>query len=143
MIHDRKGKEMIQTLQVRSSKKTELIDITRQVAEIVQKTGVKEGLCILYVPHTTAGITINENADPSVPRDILMEINKIVPFEDRYQHTEGNSAAHIKSSLIGTSLTLFIESGRLLLGTWQGIFFAEFDGPRSRQVHIKVIEERR
>jgi len=134
---------MIQTLQVRSSKKTELIDITRQVAEIVQKTGVKEGLCILYVPHTTAGITINENADPSVPRDILMEINKIVPFEDRYQHTEGNSAAHIKSSLIGTSLTLFIESGRLLLGTWQGIFFAEFDGPRSRQVHIKVIEERR
>ncbi len=134
---------MVKTLQVQSSKQTEFIDITRQVTEIVLKTGIKEGLCILYVPHTTAGITINENADPSVPRDIQMEINKIVPFEDRYLHTEGNSAAHIKSSLMGTSLTLFIESGRLLLGTWQGIFFCEFDGPRSRQVHVKVIEDRR
>lgn len=143
MIHARRGKEMIQTLQVRSSRQTEFIDITRQVTETVLRTGVKEGLCILYVPHTTAGITINENADPSVPKDILMEINKIVPFEDRYQHLEGNSAAHIKSSLIGCSLTLFIESGRLLLGTWQGIFFCEFDGPRSRQVHVKVIEDRR
>lgn len=131
---------MIQTLQVRSSKRTELIDITRQVMEAVQKTGVKEGLCILYVPHTTAAITINENADPSVPRDILMEINKLIPFEDHYQHTEGNSAAHIKSSLIGCSRTLFIESGKALLGTWQGVFFCEFDGPRNRQVYVKVIE---
>jgi secondary thiamine-phosphate synthase enzyme len=130
---------MIQTLQVRSSKQTEFIDITRLVQEIVQKAGVEDGLCILLVPHTTAAVTINENADPSVPRDILMELNKIVPFEDRYQHTEGNSPAHIKSSLIGCSQTLFIESGKLLLGTWQGIFFCEFDGPRNRQVHIKVI----
>jgi secondary thiamine-phosphate synthase enzyme len=130
---------MIQTLQVRSSKQTEFIDITRLVQEIVQKAGVEDGLCILLVPHTTAAVTINENADPSVPRDILMELNKIVPFEDRYQHTEGNSPAHIKSSLIGCSQTLFIESGELLLGTWQGIFFCEFDGPRNRQVHIKVI----
>jgi secondary thiamine-phosphate synthase enzyme len=130
---------MIQTLQVRSSKQTEFIDITRLVQEIVQKAGVEDGLCILLVPHTTAAVTINENADPSVPRDILMELNKIVPFEDRYQHTEGNSPAHIKSSLIGCSQTLFIESGKLLLGTWQGIFFYEFDGPRNRQVHIKVI----
>ncbi len=132
---------MMQTLQVRSSKQTELIDITQQVAEVVQKTGVREGLCILFVPHTTAAITINENADPSVPRDILMELNKIVPFDDRYHHTEGNSAAHIKSSLIGCSRTLFIESGRLALGTWQGIFFCEFDGPRHRQVQVKVIAE--
>jgi len=130
---------MIQTLQVRSSKQTEFIDITRLVQEFVQKAGVEDGLCILLVPHTTAAVTINENADPSVPRDILMELNKIVPFEDRYQHTEGNSPAHIKSSLIGCSQTLFIESGELLLGTWQGIFFCEFDGPRNRQVHIKVI----
>jgi secondary thiamine-phosphate synthase enzyme len=130
---------MIQTLQVRSSKQTEFIDITRLVQEIVQKAGVEDGLCILLVPHTTAAVTINENADPSVPRDILMELNKIVPFEDRYQHTEGNSPAHIKSSLIGCSQTLFIESGKLLLGTWQGIFFCELDGPRNRQVHIKVI----
>lgn len=134
---------MIQTLQVRSSKQTELIDITRLVVDLVKKTSVKEGLCILYVPHTTAAITINENADPSVPKDILMELNKIVPFEDRYQHAEGNSAAHIKSSLIGCSRTLFIESGRLLLGTWQGIFFCEFDGPRNRQVYVKIITDGR
>jgi len=94
---------MIQTLQVRSSKQTELIDITRPVAEAIQKTGVKEGLCMIFTPHTTAAVTINENADPSVPKDILMELNKIVPFEDRYQHPEGNSAAHIKSSLVGCS----------------------------------------
>lgn len=131
---------MIQTLQVRSSKQTELIDITRSVAEAVHKTGVKEGFCVIFTPHTTAAVTINENADPSVPRDILMELNKIVPFEDRYQHSEGNSAAHIKSSLVGCSRTLFIESGKLLLGTWQGIFFCEFDGPRSRQVHVKVVK---
>jgi secondary thiamine-phosphate synthase enzyme len=131
---------MIQTLQVRSSKQTELIDITRLIQEIVQKAGVEDGLCMLFVPHTTAAVTINENADPSVPRDILMEFNKIVPFEDRYQHTEGNSSAHIKSSLVGCSQTLFIESGRLLLGTWQGIFFCEFDGPRNRQVYVKVVK---
>lgn len=134
---------MIQTFSVKSSKQTELIDITRLVQETVQKAGVKDGLCVIFTPHTTAAVTINENADPSVPRDILMELNKIVPFEDRYQHAEGNSAAHIKSSLIGCSRTLFVESGRLLLGTWQGIFFCEFDGPRSRQVHVKVISDGR
>jgi secondary thiamine-phosphate synthase enzyme len=131
---------MIHTLQVRSSKQTELIDITRLVQEAVQKAEVQEGLCVIFTPHTTAAVTINENADPSVPRDILMELNKIVPFEDRYQHSEGNSAAHVKSSLIGCSRTLFIESGRLLLGTWQGIFFCEFDGPRNRQVHVKTVK---
>jgi len=134
---------MAQTFSVKSSKQTELIDITRPVQEAVQKAGVKEGLCVIFTPHTTAAVTINENADPSVPRDILMELNKIVPFEDRYQHTEGNSSAHIKSSLIGCSQTLFIESGRLLLGTWQGIFFCEFDGPRDRQVYVKVVPDGR
>ncbi len=132
---------MVQTFSIKSSKQTELIDITRSVIEAVQKTGVKDGLCVIFIPHTTAAVTINENADPSVPRDLLMELNKIVPFEDRYQHSEGNSAAHIKSSLIGCSRTLLIESGKLLLGTWQGIFFCEFDGPRNRQVHVKVISE--
>jgi len=131
---------MTQTFSVKSSKQTELIDITRLIQEIVQKAGAEDGLCMLFVPHTTAAVTINENADPSVPRDILMELNKIVPFEDRYQHTEGNSSAHIKSSLVGCSQTLFIESGRLLLGTWQGIFFCEFDGPRNRQVYVKVVK---
>lgn len=134
-------RKVIQTLQVRSLKQTEFIDITRIVQEAVHKAGVKEGLCILYVPHTTAAVSVNENADPSVPRDILMELNKIVPFEDRYQHTEGNSPAHIKSSLVGCSQTLIIDSGKILLGTWQGIFFCEFDGPRSRQVHVKVISD--
>src|SRR4030067_342493 len=131
---------MTQTFSVRSSKQTEFIDITRPVQEVVQKAGVKEGLCVIFTPHTTAAVTINENADPSVPRDILMEINKIVSFEDRYQHTEGNSPAHIKSSLVGCSQTLIIESGKLLLGTWQGIFFCDFDGPRNRQVQVKVVK---
>ncbi len=130
---------MLQTFQVRTSKKTELIDITHIVQEIVQKTGVKNGVCYLFVPHTTAAITINENADPSVPQDIVMEINKIVPFEDRYHHLEGNSSAHIKASLVGTSETIFVDSGRLVLGTWQGIFFCEFDGPRNRTVHVKMM----
>ncbi|MDI7259012.1 MAG: secondary thiamine-phosphate synthase enzyme YjbQ [Thermodesulfobacteriota bacterium] len=130
----------MQTFQVRSSKPTEFIDITRSVEEAVQKTRVRDGVCIIFVPHTTAAVTINENADPSVPKDILMELNKIVPFEDKYQHTEGNSPAHIKSSLIGCSETVFVESGKLVLGTWQGIFFCEFDGPRSRQVYVKVIK---
>lgn len=137
------GMEMLQTLHVNSSKRTEFIDITRLVQEVVQKARIKEGLCILFVPHTTAAITINENADPSVPRDIQAELNKVIPFEDQYQHTEGNSAAHIKSSLIGISETLLIESGKLVLGTWQGIFFCEFDGPRSREIHVKIIDSGR
>jgi secondary thiamine-phosphate synthase enzyme len=131
---------MIQTFQVRTSKQTELVDITRFVEEAVQKTGLKDGVCIIFVPHTTAAITINENADPSVPNDIVMELNKIVPFEDRYQHLEGNSPAHIKASLVGLSQTVFVESGKLVLGTWQGIFFCEFDGPRNRKVHVKVMK---
>lgn len=130
----------IQTFQLRTSRKTELIDVTHSVQEVLQKADVDNGICIVFVPHTTAAVTINENADLSVPQDILMELNKIVPFEDRYHHMEGNSPAHIKASLLGSSQAVFVESGQLVLGTWQGIFFCEFDGPRNRKVHVKVIE---
>jgi secondary thiamine-phosphate synthase enzyme len=132
--------EMIQTFQVKTSKQTEFIDITRSVQEAVKKTGVEEGICFIFIPHTTAAVTINENADPSVSQDIIMELNKVVPFQDRYQHLEGNSPAHIKASLIGCSQTVFVESGKLALGTWQGIFFCEFDGPRNRKVYVKVMK---
>jgi len=101
---------------------------------------VKDGICFIYIPHTTAAVTINENADPSVSRDMIMALNKIVPFKDGYQHLEGNSPAHIKASLIGPSVAVFVQSGRLVLGTWQGIFFCEFDGPRSRQVYVNVMK---
>jgi secondary thiamine-phosphate synthase enzyme len=131
---------MMETFHVKTSAKTDFIDVTQSVQEAVRKSGVKEGICFIYIPHTTAAITINENADPTVPKDILMELNKIVPFQDRYQHLEGNSPAHIKASLIGPSLSVFVESGRLVLGTWQGIFVCEFDGPRSRQVYVKVLK---
>jgi len=131
---------MIETFQVKSSRRTEFIDITSSVQGSVQKSGVSEGICWVFVPHTTAAVTINENADPSVPQDLMMMLNKIVPFEGGYHHLEGNSAAHIKSSLLGCSKMIFVESGRLVLGTWQGIFFCEFDGPRSRKVFVKVVK---
>lgn len=132
---------MIQKFQVKSSKQTEFIDISREVREIVKKSGIKDGLCIIFIPHTTAAITINENADPSVVKDIIMQLNKIVPSEDRYQHLEGNSPAHIKATLIGSSKAIFIDSGQLVLGTWQGIFLCEFDGPRVRTIYIKLISD--
>jgi len=131
---------MMQTFQVRTSNQTEFVDITRSVQEVVKKTGVAEGICIIFIPHTTAGVTINENADPSVVQDIIMELNKIVPFKDQYRHMEGNSPAHIKATLVGCSQMVFVESGKLVLGTWQGIFFCEFDGPRSRNVHVNVVK---
>jgi len=134
-------KEMMQTFQVRTSTQTELIDITRSVQEAVKKTRVEDGICIIFIPHTTAAVTINENADPSVVHDIVTELNKIVPFKDQYHHMEGNSPAHIKTSLVGCSEIVFVESGRLVLGTWQGIFFCEFDGSRNRKVHVKVISD--
>ncbi len=133
---------MMQTFQVRTSTKTDLIDITRPVQETIRKIGARDGVCFIFIPHTTAAVTINENADPSVRRDILMALDKIVPSEDRYQHSEGNSPAHIKASLLGSSQTVFLDSGNLVLGTWQGIFFCEFDGPRNRTVYIKVVETR-
>jgi secondary thiamine-phosphate synthase enzyme len=131
---------MIQTFQVKTTTQTEFIDITHAVQEAVQKAGVGDGICIIFIPHTTAAVTINENADPSVIQDIVMELNKIVPFKDQYRHLEGNSPAHIKASMVGCSEFIFIESGKLVLGTWQGIFFCEFDGPRNRKVHVKVMK---
>lgn len=131
--------DTFETFQVKTSAKVDFIDITRQVREILQKTGMTEGVCFIFVPHTTAAVTINENADPSVSKDMIMELNKIVPSHDQYRHTEGNSPAHIKASLMGPSQTVFVESGKLVLGTWQGIFFCEFDGPRTRKVYVKVI----
>jgi secondary thiamine-phosphate synthase enzyme len=131
--------KMPQTFQVKTTTQTEFIDITHLVQEAVQKAGLREGICIIFIPHTTAAVTINENADPSVIQDMVMELNKIVPFKDQYRHLEGNSPAHIKASLVGCSEIILVESGKLFLGTWQGIFFCEFDGPRNRKVHVKII----
>ena len=129
----------METLTVRTSSRTQLVDITAQVRKAVESTGLESGLVVVFVPHTTAGVTVNENADPDVVRDILMETNKVIPLDDGYRHGEGNSAAHIKSSLFGPSLTLIVEGGRLQLGTWQGIYFCEFDSPRSRKVWVKAV----
>jgi secondary thiamine-phosphate synthase enzyme len=126
-------------LDVKTNSQTQFIDITREIQQAVGKSGIKSGTCHIFIPHTTAGVTINENADPSVTRDILMELNKVIPFDDSYHHMEGNSAAHIKSSLVGCSIYVIIDSGQIQLGTWQGIYFCEFDGPRSRRVWVKVI----
>src|SRR5512139_3396276 len=134
---------MIQTFQVKTTTQTEFIEITHSVQEAVQKTVMIDGICLIFIPHTTAAVTINENADPSVVQDIVMELNKIVPFKDQYRHMEGNSPAHIKASLMGCSEIVLVESGKLVLGTWQGIFFCEFDGPRNREVQVKVISDGR
>jgi len=129
----------IQEFSVRTRSRTEFVDITGQVSKIVQESKVSSGLAIVFVPHTTAAVTVNENADPSVQHDILADLNRLIPFAGPYQHTEGNSAAHIKSSLVGPSETLLIENGRPVLGTWQGVYFCEFDGPRTRKVWVKII----
>lgn len=131
---------MLEYLKIRTKKQVELVDISREIKSVVEKAGIKDGLCCIYVPHTTAGVTINENADPDVTADMIREINRIVPFDDGYLHAEGNSAAHIKASLFGTSQTVIVRDGELLLGTWQGIYFCEFDGPRERNAVIKLIE---
>lgn len=117
----------------------DFIKIDSNVQQIVKSSGVKDGVCVIFVPHTTAAVTINEGADPDVMRDIEKELNKIVPFQDNYLHAEGNSAAHIKSSLIGATEMAIIENGTLKLGTWQRIYFCEFDGPRSRKVWVKIL----
>ena len=127
------------TLDIRSRRPVEMIDVTAQVRDAIRQSGIRSGLALVFTPHTTAAVTINENADPDVVADLCMEINKIVPFDDHYRHAEGNSAAHLKSSLFGASETLIVEDGAPVLGTWQGIYFCEFDGPRSRRLHIQVI----
>ena len=128
---------MFLTISVNTRNRSEMIDITSKVEEELNRSGLKDGVCFLFVPHTTAAITINEDADPSVIADLQAMFNKLVPWEGSYRHLEGNSAAHIKSSLIGNSIIVLVESGHLKLGTWQGIFFCEFDGPRSRKLHIR------
>lgn len=129
------------SLQIHTTRHTQFVDITGEVNSVLTGMGIREGICFLYVPHTTAGITINENADPTVQEDITKYLDRIIPWENNYKHAEGNSAAHIKSSLLGNSCQVIISEGKLVLGTWQGIFFCEFDGPRNRKVYLKVITD--
>ena len=131
---------MIRYMNVKTRSRTEFIDITFDVQAIVDDSGIKNGVCYVYVPHTTAGVTINEGADPSVVRDIQTALNTLIPHKGDYKHAEGNSDSHIKTSLVGSSQTVIIDGGRLQLGTWQAIFFCEFDGARNRKVMLKLIE---
>ena len=126
--------------EVRTSSRSEMVDITSNVSSSVAKSGASEGLCLVYIPHTTAAVIINEGADPAVVYDISTKLDGIVPWNGGYRHMEGNSAAHIKSSLLGHSAAVAIRNGRLKLGTWQAIFFCEFDGPRHRRVEVSIIE---
>jgi len=132
---------VINEITIKTGKRNEFVDITQEVSELISAQGVKEGFVILYVPHTTAGITINEHADPSVKRDILNKLEELVPPHEGYTHMEGNADSHIKATLVGNTLTIPISGGRLVLGTWQGIFFCEFDGPRTRKLIVKVVGE--
>jgi secondary thiamine-phosphate synthase enzyme len=129
----------MRTITVKTHSQTEMLDITAEVQAVLRDERFENGLCMLYVPHTTAGITINESADPSVKRDILMVLNQMVPWKADYRHMEGNSPAHVKSSLMGASELIAVQDGRLVLGTWQGIFYCDFDGPRTRKLHVKLI----
>lgn len=130
---------MMKEFSIKTNARTEFQDITPQIRKIIRESGISHGICIVFIPHTTAGVTINENADPDVKRDIVMEMDKIVPWNDSYRHMEGNSAAHIKASMFGFSETLIINNGDLMLGTWQDIYFSEFDGPRTRKVIVKIM----
>ena len=130
---------MLKEITIQTNTQTQILDITAQVQKVVSESGITEGLCCVFVPHTTAGVTINENADPSVKQDIVKELNKVIPFNDNYSHLEGNSAAHIKASIIGSSVNIPVKDNNLLLGTWQGICFCEFDGPRTRKFYVKIV----
>lgn len=132
---------MLKKLELRTSEHTQMVDITESIRKAVEESGVRSGVCMVFVPHTTAAVTINENADPDVVRDFTAELGKIVPWEDGYRHMEGNSAAHLKASLIGFSEQIIVENGRLVLGTWQGIYFCEYDGPRRRNIYVKVTKD--
>jgi len=129
---------MIKEITIRTKKRIELIDITSEIKKIVGESQANEGVCTVFVPHTTAAVTINEKADPNVARDIANTLEKLIPYKGGYLHAEGNSDAHIKSSLIGASESILISSGKLILGTWQAVFFCEFDGPRTRRCIINV-----
>ncbi|MBN1832094.1 MAG: YjbQ family protein [Deltaproteobacteria bacterium] len=129
---------MPETIHVKTRSRTEMVDMTSLVQNEVSKSGISDGVCMVYVPHTTAAVTINEGADPSVCQDILTKLTEMVPPDAGYRHMEGNSDSHIKASLVGNSVSVLVENGRLVLGTWQKIFFCEFDGPRSRKAYVKV-----
>ena len=131
---------MIHRLEIATSSRAQMVDVTREVQRAVSESGVQEGFCHIYVPHTTAGIAINENADPSVAQDILAVLEKMAPRGGSYRHLEGNADSHIKASIVGSSETVLLEGGRLVLGTWQGLFLCEFDGPRRRRLLVKVVE---
>jgi secondary thiamine-phosphate synthase enzyme len=133
---------VIRYINVRSKQRIEFIDITDKIQEVVKESGIVSGICYIYVPHTTAGVTINEGADPSVQRDIQNTLNRLIPYELNYSHREGNADAHIKTSLIGTSQTVIIDEARLVLGTWQAVYFCEFDGPRHRRVALKFLVDK-
>jgi secondary thiamine-phosphate synthase enzyme len=129
---------MLRTLEVRTTKRAEFVDITSQIQTVVKESGAQNGICVVHVPHTTAALTINENADPSVTQDILGKLNELAPRSNQYAHAEGNSDAHIKASMMGFQVVLMVERGRLQLGTWQAVYLTEFDGPRTRRVLVKV-----
>jgi len=133
---------MLHQLSVITNSREEFIDITGRVRDVVRAAGARSGICCVFVQHTTAAVTVNEHADPDVIRDMLMQLDKLAPESGRYAHAEGNSPAHIKTALLGNSVTLPVENGDLVLGTCQGIFFCEFDGPRNRQVLVKIIPDR-
>ena len=131
----------MQTLSVKTDRRTQLVDVTAQVQKAVLASDVADGICYLYVPHTTAAITINECADPDVARDVEDALDRLIPVTGAYRHGEGNSDSHVKAILVGASQTIFVQGGKLALGRWQGIFFCEFDGPRNRKVHVKVVKD--
>ena len=137
---DEKPKTEGTTLEIPKSSRSQMVDITGKIREAVSQSGVSEGICVVYVPHTTAGVTVNENADPAVAQDILEQLGKLVP-QGGYRHREGNADSHIKAGLMGFSLTLIVRGGDLALGTWQGVFLCEFDGPRRRKMWIKVMAD--
>ena len=133
---------MIYEFNVRTNEHSQILDITHKIRAIVKESGVRNGLAFVFIPHTTAAVTINENADPDVKTDFLMEFEKIVPWEDGYRHMEGNAAAHLKATMTGFSETIIIEENELLMGTWQGVWFTEYDGPRTRRVIVKILESK-
>ena len=133
---------MTKNINIKTRTRTEFVDITSEIQQVIDEAGITDGICCMYVPHTTAGITINEGADPSVVSDIQRTLSKLIPNNLNYSHMEGNSDAHIKSTVVGASKTVIIDDGKLLLGTWQSIFFCEFDGPRHRRVLVKLISDR-
>jgi secondary thiamine-phosphate synthase enzyme len=132
---------MVETLQIKTLERSATVDVTDLISRTIEESGIKRGLCFLHVPHTTAGIIVNEGADPAVMEDILDFLNRTVPWRAGYKHSEGNSAAHIKSILTGGRTVLMIENGRLVLGTWERVFFCEFDGPRTRKIWMKLIKD--